>query len=142
MSKNFNDDITTTPLISLIYRRHAIFLNEKVKEFDLTFGLYPFLMELYKHDGLSQEELAKAFYLNESTVTRNLKKLEEKNLIIKTQDKRKKIINLTDAGKEIVSKMFNYENEWDDKIKYGLSNEEFKQYKKILIKIGDRLLEE
>lgn len=59
MLKKFNENVTTTPLISLIYRKHGVYLNEKVKEFNLTFGLYPLIMELYKNDRLSQEELAK-----------------------------------------------------------------------------------
>lgn len=38
--------------------------------------------------------------------------------------------------------MLNYEEEWDNKIKKDLSEEEFKQYKNILIKIGNNLIEE
>ena len=71
----FNQEMPTTPFISLIYRNHAKYLNKKVRDVNLTYGLYPFLIEIYNHDGISQEDLAKVLYLNESTVTRNLNKL-------------------------------------------------------------------
>ena len=100
----FNQEMPTTPFISLIYRNHAKYLNKKVCDVNLTYGLYPFLIEIYNHDGISQEDLAKVLYLNESTVTRNLNKLEKKGFVKKTPEKRKKIITLTDEGAEIAKK--------------------------------------
>ena len=70
---------------------------------NLTFGLYPFLIEIYKHDGVSQEDLAKILYLNESTVTRNLEKLEKKGFVTKErdpEDARRVCIRLTLEGRK------------------------------------------
>ena len=87
----FSQEMPTTPFISLIYRSHAKYLNSKVEEVNLTYGLYPFLIEIYKHDGISQEDLAKLFYLNESTVTRNLNKLEKRVSLKKRLKKEKRL---------------------------------------------------
>ena len=95
----FDDDIPTAPLISIIYREHAKYINENVREDDLSFGLHPLLINIYRHDGISQEQLAQNFHLNESRIARNLKKLEDKGLIERTKDKRKKIIKVTPKGK-------------------------------------------
>lgn len=38
----FDENIPTVPFISIIYREHAKYLNEKVKKEDLSFGLYPY----------------------------------------------------------------------------------------------------
>ena len=126
----FSRDLPTTPYISLIYRFHAKFLNNKVKDVNITYGLYPFLIEIYKHDGISQEDLANLFYLNESTVTRNLNKLE----------KRKKIISLTDDGVAIAKKVMDYDEKWDDLIKKDLSEDEYINFKKTLIKVCEAII--
>lgn len=130
----------TTPYISLIYRKHAQYLNENLKAQDLTFGLYPLLIEIYKNDGIIQEDLAKLFYLNESTITRNLEKLENKGLINRTPQKRKKIITITDKGSIIAQNVMNYEENWDEIIKKDLTEEEYNSFKNILIKITEGII--
>ena len=82
----FDKDMPTAPFISIIYREHAKYINEIVKEDDLSFGLHPLLIKIYRNRGISQEELAEAFHLNESTITRNLKKLEDKGFIKRIKD--------------------------------------------------------
>ena len=129
----FNENMPTTPFISLIFRKHAKYLNKRMESVNLTFGLYPFLIEIYSNDGISQEDLAKILYLNESTVTRNLKKLEKRGLIVRTPNKRKKIITITDEGKEVAKIVMDYDEKWDDIIKKDLSEEEYNSFKKTLI---------
>lgn len=136
----FSMDLPTTPYISLIYRVHAKFLNNKVKDVNITYGLYPFLIEIYKHDGISQEDLANLFYLNESTVTRNLNKLEKRGFIKRTREKRKKIISLTDDGVAIAKKVMDYDEKWDDLIKKDLSEDEYINFKKTLIKVCEAII--
>lgn len=136
----FNENMPTTPFISLIFRKHAKYLNKRMESVNLTFGLYPFLIEIYSNDGISQEDLAKILYLNESTVTRNLEKLEKRGLIVRTPNKRKKIITITDEGKEVAKIVMDYDEKWDDIIKKDLSEEEYNSFKKTLIKICEGLV--
>ena len=136
----FNTKMPTTPFVSLIYRSHAKYLNKKMQSVNLTFGLYPFLIEIYYNEGISQEDLAKILYLNESTVTRNLEKLEKRGLIVRTPNKRKKIINITDEGREIAKMVMDYDEKWDEIIKKDLNEEEYNNFKKTLIKIGEGLV--
>ena len=136
----FNTKMPTTPFVSLIYRSHAKYLNKKMQSVNLTFGLYPFLIEIYNNEGISQEDLAKILYLNESTVTRNLEKLEKRGLIVRTPNKRKKIINITDEGREIAKMVMDYDEKWDEIIKKDLNEEEYNNFKKTLIKIGEGLV--
>ena len=86
----FDENIPTSPLVSLLYRKQTTYINGKLKDVSLSSGLYPVLINAYKNEGISQEELAKKLHVNESTVTRNLDKLEKKGLIMKTPEKRKK----------------------------------------------------
>ena len=105
MKPQLDSDIPTVPYISIIYREHAKFLNEKVKDENLSFGLFPLLIKIYKNEGIIQEQLAQSFHLNESTITRNLKKLEEKGFITRVQDKRSKRIEITKKGEKTAKKV-------------------------------------
>ena len=135
-----DENIPTVPFISIIYREHAKYLNEKVKDEDLSFGLFPLLIKIYNNEGIIQEELAQSFHLNESTITRNLKKLEDKGFIKRIPDKRTKRIEITDKGAKTAQKVMDYDDEWDEKIKEIIGNEEYDNYKKTLKKIAEALI--
>ena len=135
----FDSDIPTSPLISILYREHAKYLNEKVKDENLSYGLQPILVKIYKEENIIQEELARAFNLNESTITRNLKKLEEKGFIERIPDKRTKKIRVTKNGAKVARKVMDYDERWDEKLKSNLSDEEYRIFKDTLRKICEDL---
>ena len=134
------DDVPTAPLISIIHREHAKYINENVKEDDLSFGLHPLLIEIYKNPGIIQEQLAQALHLNESTITRNLKKLEDKDFIKRIPDKRTKRIEITVKGTNATRKVIDYDEKWDERIKESLTDEEYNDFKRTLKKICEELI--
>lgn len=133
-------NIPTVPFISIIYREHAKFLNDKLKDEDLTYGLYPLLINIYQYEGIIQEELAKIFHLNESTITRNLKKLEEKGFIERTSNKRTNIIKTTPKGKHTAQKIRDYDMQWDNKIIEIIGQKEYLNLKDNLKRICDSMV--
>ncbi|MBR0272267.1 MAG: MarR family transcriptional regulator [Methanobrevibacter sp.] len=135
-----DDDVPTVPLVSIIYREHAKFLNDRLKDENLSFGLYPLLIKIYKHEGIIQEQLAQSFHLNESTITRNLKKLEDKGFIERIPDKRTKRIEITDNGRKIAQKVMDLDEMWDDKIKDIIGLEEYDNFLNTLKEISGGLL--
>ena len=135
-----DENIPTVPFISIIYREHAKYLNEKVKDEDLSFGLFPLLIKIYKNKGIIQEQLAKSFHLNESTITRNLKKLEDKGFIKRIPEKRTKKIEVTPKGAKTAQKIMDYDEEWDDKIKEIIGLHEYNHFKNSLKKITEELI--
>ena len=136
----FDENIPTVPFISILYREHGKYLNEKVKDDDLSFGLYPLLIKIYNNEGIIQEQLAKSFHLNESTITRNLKKLEDKGFIERIPDKRTKRIEITDKGKKTAQKVMDYDDMWDNRIKGIIGNDEYDNFKNTLKKIAEELI--
>ncbi len=134
MSKNYEH---LTPTIGYILKKHNKYINNKIKDYNITFGLHPILIEIYKKENIIQEDLAEKLYLNESTVTRNLEKLEEKGLIIKEQNtinKRKKYLKCTEKGADIAVNLLNLEDEWEEEFYKNLDNTEFETLKKLLNK--------
>ncbi|MBQ2354132.1 MAG: MarR family transcriptional regulator [Methanobrevibacter sp.] len=136
----FNESITTPPLISILHREHAKYLNEKVKKENLSYGLQPMLVTIYKNEGIIQEQLAKYYNLNESTITRNLKKLEEKGLIERIPEKRTKRLKVTSKGEKIAERVMDYDEKWDVKLKEFLTKEEYDNLKNTLLKICEVLV--
>ena len=136
----FDENIPTVPFISIIYREHAKYLNEKVKKEDLSFGLYPLLIKIYNNEGIIQEQLAQNFHLNESTITRNLKKLENKGFIERIPEKRKNVIKTTEKGKITAQKVMNLDEIWDEKIKDIIGNDDYNHFLKTLRKISEEII--
>lgn len=136
----FDENIPTAPFISIMYREHAKYINDNVKEEELSFGLHPLLIKIYRNEGISQEELAEALHLNESTIARNLKKLEDKGFIERIKDKRKKIIKITPKGGKIAQKVMDLDEMWDKKLKSNLTDEEYDNLLKTLRKISEELI--
>ena len=74
---------------------------------DLTFEQSKLLISI-PYDGISLTDLASNIGIDNSTLTRNFKKLANKKLIIiklDSYDKRKKILSLSNKGKKILSKI-------------------------------------
>ncbi len=136
----FKDDVPTAPFVSILYREHAKYINDNVKEEELSFGLHPLLIAIYENEGINQEKLAQTFHLNESTITRNLKKLEDKGFIERIPDKRKKIIKITSKGKNAAQRVMDFDEKWDEKIKRNLTTEEYDNFLKTLRKITEELI--
>lgn len=136
----FDDNAPTAPFISILHREHAKYINENVKEDDLSFGLHPLLIVIYERKGINQEQLAEIFRLNESTIARNLKKLEDKGFIERIKDKRKKIIKTTPKGEKTAQKVMDYDRKWDNKIKENLTDEEYNNFLKTLRIICEELI--
>jgi len=135
-----DENMPSVPFISILYREHAKYLNEKVKYENLSFGLYPLLIKIYNNEGIIQEQLAQSFHLNESTITRNLKKLEEKGFIERIPEKRTKVIRTTKKGKDTAQKMMDLDEKWDVKIKEMIGEEDYAKFMNILRKISEELI--
>lgn len=86
-----------------------------------------FLIELYKNDGISQEELSEILNIDKATTCRAIKKLEKEELLIKVKDendKRAYKLYLTEKSKSIEDNIKNALNEWEKHISKELSQEE------------------
>lgn len=135
-----DENLPTVPYISIIYREHAKYLNEKVKDENLSFGLYPLLIKIYNNEGIIQEQLAQSFHLNESTITRNLKKLEEKGFIERVPEKRTKVIKITQKGKITAQKVMDLDERWDENLREIIGKDKYDDFLNTLRKISEELI--
>ena len=105
--------------ISVLYRQFQIYINNNTKDLKISASEYIFLMEMYKNDNMSQEQLSKNLIIDKSATARAIKSLEEKEYIIRKKDdndKRTNRIKLTKKGIEIKDRLSNLLEEWNNEI--------------------------
>ena len=105
--------------ISALYRQFQIYINNNTKDLQISASEYIFLMEMYKNDNMSQEQLSKNLIIDKSATARAIKSLEEKEYIIRKKDdndKRTNRIKLTKKGIEIKDRLSNLLEEWNNEI--------------------------
>lgn len=106
--------------------------------FDITFAQWPMLVTLWHFEDLSQNAVSKMMQRDKTSVARMLSGMEKHSLIsrkIDPNDRRNKLINLTDKGKELVSQLVPIMHNFVDDMCLGMSNEEINTLNLLLDKI-------
>lgn len=130
-----NNNIDIPAVLAMIKRSYIRYMDNQIQKEDIHSGEFPFLLVLNKKDKITQKEIADSLRTSESLVTRVLKKLEKNNYIIREVDsknKRKKIITITQKGREISEKIIVHQNNWEKAVLNFLKDDEKKQFKKNL----------
>ncbi|WP_296859453.1 MarR family winged helix-turn-helix transcriptional regulator [uncultured Methanobrevibacter sp.] len=106
-------------LITMISRGHTIYLNHNLDELDINASQLHLLFEISHQNNINQEKIASRCNFNKGAVARSIKKLEDKNLVVRKIDdknRRQNIVSLTDKGEEILKKSIEILNIWEDEI--------------------------
>lgn len=141
MNSDHSEDIGR--YIAKIYCKGSAIISKELQEYGIGSGQYAFLLQLYRKDGVSQEELAKLLLVDKATVARAIKKLEEENLVYRVRnekDKRYYKVFITEKALNIKEEVFNKLHAWDETIKQSLTKEEEAQMTYLLKKITTSLL--
>jgi len=78
--------------------------NGLMAEVDLTMPQFATLASLYREDGLSVTELAHLVGVDSTTLTRNLRLLERRALVLQVtaaDDRRRRVVRLTPEGRKL-----------------------------------------
>lgn len=81
--------------------------NAFIAEVDLTMPQFATLASLYQEDGLSVTALAQLIGVDSTTLTRNLRLLEKRNLISQgtpADDRRRRVVRLTPEGRRLFAR--------------------------------------
>ena len=129
--------------LSITHRAHTSLVDKKFKErFNLSHGQVFILINIYRDEGICQHRLCEEYNLDKSGVGRILKKLEDKNLVTRKsdpEDKRKKLIYLTDKAKNMKEDFKNLLKEIEEQMRQGLTEQEIETVNTILKKIYNNL---
>ena len=129
--------------LSITHRAHTSLVDKKFKEkFNLSHGQVFILINIYRDEGICQHRLCEEYNLDKSGVGRILKKLEDKNLVMRKsdpEDKRKKLIYLTDKAKDMKDDFKKLLKEIEEQMRQGLTEQEIETVNTILKKIYNNL---
>jgi len=113
--------------ISIIHRYSRSFVDKEFAELDIRGGYLQFVHALYRHDGLSQDELSEALGMDKTTTARAIKELVELGYVTKRhdwQDKRFCRLSLTTKGKDIVPRLERTLERWTEVLDTGFTQSE------------------
>ncbi len=133
LSKEEILDMPLGSLITTISRSHMAFLYGEIEKLGIG-GQFQFLMGLAREDGIIQEELANNFHMNESTIARALRKLEDAGMVRRRVDennRRRKIITVTEKGRAAVDAIAKVDQKWEERVQ-SLSLDEKNKLKEML----------
>ena len=131
-------------LVSMIHRTRMMYLNDRMKNLDITAGQFPFIVVLSHEEGITQDELAAHFHIDKGTVARALRKLEDKKYLFRKVDalnRRRYLIYLTEKGRKAVPKIISIDKEWEDSMCSEFSEEEYQNLFGILKVLASNSLE-
>ncbi|GKU26062.1 MarR family winged helix-turn-helix transcriptional regulator [Clostridium folliculivorans] len=125
--------------ISQLYRFGSAFITKELSKFNIGYGQFMFLIELYRYESICQEELAEILHIDKGTTARAIKKLEEQEYVIRvkdTSDRRAYKLSVTDKAKEIEPHIKNILYDWNDKLTSNLTEDEKKMTLELMSKIA------
>jgi len=120
---------------------HQLFKAELVP-YGVTPGQYAVLKCLWDQNGQTAKQLAERLYLDSSSVTGILDRMEAKNLIEKRadpKDRRALQVLLTDKGRELEEPLSKVIEEANEKALHSLDEVQSKSLKELLYKINSGL---
>ena len=122
-------------LIGDLFYTYTNYLNNALKEMDITISQARVLLVLAKNDGVSIDFLANKTNIGKSSITKSVKILEKKEFLTKEidpDDNRKKIIKITSKGKEIQKFAINTNEEIENKLNHQIGEKEMADLKRKL----------
>jgi DNA-binding MarR family transcriptional regulator len=115
-------------------------LTNKFSEagFDVSYEQWSILVHLYRKDGQTQQELANIAVKDKAAITRLLNVLEKKNIVLRIpdrNDKRSKLVYLTNKAKEFKAQLIAIVEELLEEAHHGIDPDEMARCKATLNKI-------
>lgn len=128
--------------IGEIHRASIMYFANEFSKFNIGAGQYVFLLNLYRNEGITQDELTSIVKLDKATTARALKKLEDEGYVKRVRredDKRFYSIMLTEKAKEIKQDIYSIMNTWEEKMRNCFTDEESKELIRLLNKLNNSI---
>lgn len=126
--------------INRIYRCSQVDRENFLKRFNLSAPHLSLLLAIKRHPKVSQDELANVLLVNKSTITRQLKLLEQEGYIVREsgEDRRVNTITLSEKGEALHPTLINYLDEVNFDLIQDLTLQEYEVFLTVISKITKR----
>ncbi|MBP1932386.1 MarR family winged helix-turn-helix transcriptional regulator [Ammoniphilus resinae] len=128
----------------MLYRPLITKLNDLLAEYDLSYSLWTVIFYVKNNKKTLLVDISNHFNVEKPTITRSVKRLEEKGLVMQVpgKDKREKIIQLTEVGEEIYQTCRQKITELEFEVMKGISKEEQEAAFRLLPKLRENIINE
>lgn len=109
---------------------------------DITIEQWSILYHLWKHDGLSQQELCNRTFRDKPSITRLVDNLERQRLVQRVpskEDRRINLVYLTDAARALQDQTIDLANQTMDEALVGVNKSDIEVVKNVLQQVYDNL---
>lgn len=130
--------------VNTISRITQSYTDEVMVKLNLTSGTYPFLLVLYRKEGINQNEISRELNVDKAMSARSIKKLIDLEYIEKKEDEkdsRAYKLYLTEKGRAIVPEIKKEIQQWIKIITKDLSKDEEALLEEMLSKVLSRASE-
>jgi DNA-binding MarR family transcriptional regulator len=117
-----------------------LYISKQLEPYGLGSGQFHYILMLYKHDGISQEEMTKYTSKDKGTTARAINKLEKEGYVIRKvnpEDKRSYKIYLTQKALEMKPIIFDVLDRCNKILELGLSDKEKDMLLTVLKKMAE-----
>ena len=127
--------------ISVTYRCAMRYRERELEDTGLAGCQTPYLLALYRHEGQTQEELARYLNVNKSSVTRQLAILEDKGYIRREpdpDDRRSLLVYPTDQALALKERMRHVLRDWNAYLTADFTDAEREQLSRLMERVAER----
>jgi len=125
--------------LSCLYRHTQMYFDRHLGQYELSYGALSFLMVLFHHDGIHQEEISRKLSIDKATTTRAIHKLIESGYVRRetdSADRRAYFIYLTEKGLALKPELHKLSRDWSAQLTSGFTSEEKDQVFRLLEKMS------
>ena len=137
-------DKTIDYILRVTWQAVARMYNEEASKFDGSMAIGFALLSIEKEDGTPSTSISSRIGMEATSLTRTLKTLEEKGLIIRKKnpnDGRGVLIYLTDFGKQMREKSKETVLQFNDTIRKNISEEKLQNFMEVADVINELISE-
>jgi len=138
------ENFDITQYFTIFYKDFQNYSEEKLEPYQISNGLYLYLIFVYKNPGFTLNEISKTVEMDKAYTTRAIRKLANLGYfekIIDEKDKRAFRVYPTRKCKEVMEKMVNLFSEWEDIALKNFSKEEIETITDFCLKIYTNISE-
>lgn len=131
-------------MISLIYRKTQIYLNERTKELGLSGAVAAFIIITCEHGRMSQYQFCEMMGMSKGTVAKTLSKLEKQGYVTRVENKedmRFMDVYPTEKALEVYPVLRGIGNGWVGQMTDAMTQTEQAEFFEALKKVSDNICE-
>ena len=142
--KKLENEITLGMLIGQVHRLSTkrFVQNSHMHGLEISLDQWLVLGPIWKHDGISQKDIAEYCGKDKTSITKIIDTLEKKNLVVRVTDQldhRVKRVVLSQKGRQLFLSALPVMAQTRDELRSGISDKEIEALKTILNKIYNNL---